>query len=475
MTTKATLVVVSTLLLGACFRTGYQPHLPDEDSGSNEASAVDALVDAGDGQVLDSGRPDLPGDAPQTKDTSPPDLPLDVPSLPDLPVPDLPSLPDLPVPDLPVPDQFVPDLPVPDLFVPDLPVPDQFVPDLFVPDQLVPDLPPPDTGCVLVGWWDTSYGYRRTLTIQETASGALPQGYSVVIVLDTQALVSAGKMLASGDDLRVVRQGVELDRRVVAPDTTATEIWFKTQTAIDTSDATYEIYYGNPTAGAPPAHWSDSMGTDAVGSKVYLAADSFEDDAVGTLPGGWDGSSKYSVAQDGTNRVLEIDGTSPNADYLFAGDCGWTDVVVQARLRVIDTSGDHYGLFTRAESLTNFDALWFGLQSNNTLALYTTHLTSSSATGLASASSKGSWFLSPPAGSSWHTIEMRLLGQKAEVVFDGVTKTTYNILPNQMTSGRIGLCAGYPASEAHWDDMVVRLYVKPEPTVNSAVEESGCP
>jgi len=325
-----------------------------------------------------------------------------------------------------------------------------------------------------VGWWSTSYDHRRALTVTESAAGSLPQGYTVAAVLDTQALISAGKMLPSGDDLRVVRQGVELDRRIVGLGSASTEVWFKTQAAFDTSDTTYELYYGNPQAGAPPAHWSDSMGAGAIASKVYLAADSFEDDVVGAAPGGWDGSSKYAVALDGANKVLRVKGTSPNADYLFAGDYAWTDVVVQARLRVIDTSGDHYGLFTRAESATNFDALWFGLQSNNQLVLYTVTLSSSSATGL-TGSVKGSWILTPPAGTSWHTIETRLLGQSAAVVFDGVTKTTYSIAKNQMTHGRIGFCAGYPASEAYWDDVLVRLYVSPEPAVSVAAEQSACP
>lgn len=388
---------------------------------------------------------------------------------PDLASPDLPPLPDLAPPDQAPPDLALPDQAPP----PDLALPPDLAPTPDLPPP--PDTAPPDTGCVVpAGWWSTSYDHRRVLTITESAAGSLPQGYSVVAVLDTQALVGAGKMLPGGDDLRVVRQGVELDRRIVNPNTTSTEIWFRTQAAFDTSDATYQLYYGNPQANAPPAHWSDSMGADALASKVYLAADSFEDDAVGAAPNGWDGSSKYAVALDGTNKVLRVKGTSPNADYLFAGDYAWTDVVVQARLRVILTSGDHYGLFTRAESATNFDALWFGLQSNNQLALYTVTLSSSSATGLSSASTKGTWSISA-AGTSWHTIAVRHQGQAADVLFDGAKKTTYNIPSSLMTHGRIGLCAGYPASEADWDDIVVRLYVSPEPAVSVAAEQSACP
>jgi hypothetical protein len=256
--------------------------------------------------------------------------------------------------------------------------------------------------------------------------------------------------------------------------TAQTEVWFKTQDVVNGADSTYYLYYGNPTAGSPPAHWSDSMGAAATASKVYLAADDFEDEAAGSQPDGWEGSSKYTVEQVGSNKVLRVAGTNPDADYLFAGDYSWTDVAVQARLRVLLTSGDHYGLFTRAESPSNFDTLFFGLESNNRLTLYTCNLSSASATGL-SASFEGQWTLSPPAGTSWHVIEVRTTGQKATLHWDGVQKGIYNIAANQMQQGRIGLCSGYPASQAYWDDVVVRRYVDPEPSVTPSAEESGCP
>ena len=105
-----------------------------------------------------------------------------------------------------------------------------------------------------------SYQYRRGVVVENIASSALPSGQAVKLTLDTQSLTSAGKLLASGNDLRLIWMDgvnpVELDRLAdTAFNSSATEIWLKTQAAIpaNSSDTSYYIYYGNPTAGPPPA------------------------------------------------------------------------------------------------------------------------------------------------------------------------------------------------------------------------------
>ena len=45
-----------------------------------------------------------------------------------------------------------------------------------------------------------------------------------------------------------------------------------TGSTFDDVDMTYYLYYGDPAATDPPAHWADSM---AGTSRVYLAADDF--------------------------------------------------------------------------------------------------------------------------------------------------------------------------------------------------------
>jgi hypothetical protein len=405
------------------------------------------------------------------------DLLLDGPKA-ELPGADLPS--DLPAADLgradlPKVDLRTVDLPEgPDLAKPDQPKPDQPKPDLPKPDQAKPDLPKPDQCVPPAAWWNPSYHHRARLTINKSGA-SLPAGYSVAAVLDTQSLIAGGKLLASGDDLRVVRASagtVELDRRLVGLGTAQTQVWLKTQDVVSTSDATYFLYFGNTSATSPPAAWADSMGST---SKVYLAADDFESGTVGAIPPGWVGSANYKVELDGTTKVVSINGTSPDANYLFAGDFAWTDVVVEAQLRVVLTGGTYYGLFTHAVSASNFDTLWFGLSDNNSLQCFTCRIASPTAKALTSSTLHGNWGLSPAAGTTWHTVTVRYLGQNASFLFDGKSIGSYTLSAGQMTQGRIGLCSGYTTAHAHWDDIVVRRYASPEPTVAVAPTESTCP
>jgi hypothetical protein len=113
-------------------------------------------------------------------------------------------------------------------------------------------------------WWNTSWPYRRCVTVTNaSATTPLPAGYSVSATIDHASLVTAGRSLDTGADVRVLYWNgggwLELDR-VVDPSSAwnsgTTVLWFKTQAIIPTSavDANYYIYYCNAGAGAPPAN-----------------------------------------------------------------------------------------------------------------------------------------------------------------------------------------------------------------------------
>jgi hypothetical protein len=134
-------------------------------------------------------------------------------------------------------------------------------------------------------WWDCNYGYRKQITV--SASSAVSVGHSVALTFDHASLVSAGKALSNGNDVRVlywngstwteVARGLDTGS---SWNNSATKIWFKLQAAISSSssDANYYLYYGNSSAGTPPSTWSD----------VFLHYDGFES---GNLSGWPDGNS----------------------------------------------------------------------------------------------------------------------------------------------------------------------------------------
>jgi len=111
-------------------------------------------------------------------------------------------------------------------------------------------------------WWFTNFDYRYPISIPAGAS-ILPINYSIPVTFNHAAAVTAGKSLASGDDVRVVWWNpgtlawVELDR-VIDPDngwnSATTTVWFRTQAAIGAgaTNTDYYLYYGDVATAAAP-------------------------------------------------------------------------------------------------------------------------------------------------------------------------------------------------------------------------------
>ncbi len=154
--------------------------------------------------------------------------------------------------------------------------------------------------------WSADYDYRRQITVR--AQNDVAAGYAVALTFDHATLVSTGKSLASGDDVRVRywngSSTVELDR-VVDPtsawNTTTTTIWFPLQApiAVNATNTNYCLYYGNLADGTPPAN----------GDNV------FQDYEDGTTLDGW--TRRDSLP--GTNTTSSADGfvfqTSSGSGY----------------------------------------------------------------------------------------------------------------------------------------------------------------
>lgn len=125
-------------------------------------------------------------------------------------------------------------------------------------------------------WFDQAYEFRKPIpvTIGPNRPAGGYDGYTVQVELDTDTLIGDGDMLASCNDLRVVygngTGAIELNRVVSDCNTSATNIAFALQADHATSSVQndYYIYYGDGTAGAPPADaeqvflWYDDGSSD---------------------------------------------------------------------------------------------------------------------------------------------------------------------------------------------------------------------
>ncbi len=112
-------------------------------------------------------------------------------------------------------------------------------------------------------WWDSDFNRRKQITI-DVENQALTAGEWTDFLFDHKHLVSEGKSLSEGEDIRIIYcngdSHVEL-YRILDDDSswnaTSTKIWFKTQATIaaGSNDAGYYLYYDSPDAGSPPVDY----------------------------------------------------------------------------------------------------------------------------------------------------------------------------------------------------------------------------
>ena len=188
-----------------------------------------------------------------------------------------------------------------------------------------------------------TWSYARTITVTVGATAPFNgyNGYSAQVTgFNTAALVTAGKMRADCNDLRIARFAAntwtQLDRQVINCNTASTTIWFKLQVdiAANGSDASYSLFYGNANAPAPPANLNN----------VYLAYDNFDADTLAQPPAGWtvQGGGPWNVVADvGTNRILrESNAAGGNRNIIHSTSVtNERDVWVQADVRMTTAAG----------------------------------------------------------------------------------------------------------------------------------------
>ncbi len=115
-----------------------------------------------------------------------------------------------------------------------------------------------------VPWWDSNYLYRKRIIIINSMGSTLNAENPVNILFNHTNLVSQGKSLINGDDLRIVYwnsvSNTELDRfDDYIFNNVNTSLWFKLQNNIAPLgfDDNYWMYYGYSSAISPPRNGSN--------------------------------------------------------------------------------------------------------------------------------------------------------------------------------------------------------------------------
>ena len=120
-------------------------------------------------------------------------------------------------------------------------------------------------------WWNDAYQYRRQLTVTAGSSGLSTSSW-VKILLDTDALVSAGKLRSDFKDLRLLYWDGSFWQEVARNRYSSTEIYFHPYKGItaSNSDNNYYLYYGNSRESGLPQTTTYSSGGYSPDSNGYI-------------------------------------------------------------------------------------------------------------------------------------------------------------------------------------------------------------
>jgi outer membrane protein assembly factor BamB len=327
-----------------------------------------------------------------------------------------------------------------------------------------------------------SFTQAITVTVGATAPFNGYNGYSAQINgFDTATLVTAGKMRADCNDLRIARFAAntwtQLDRQVINCNTASTTIWFKLQAdiAANGTDASYSLFYGNANAPAPPANLNN----------VYLAYDNFDADTLNQPPAGWtvQGGGPWNVVADvGTNRILrESNAAGANRNIIhFTSVSNERDVWVQADVRMTTVAGlestgcpiSRVGGTTAANLTAYRSCLQF-----ITVGALPNQRVSQLAYWNAGAFNSLQEPLYPWVDATFYTVGGAFFGSPATLrtFINGVLQVPSIIGNNNVTTaGSVGLFVynGDPVNY-DFDNFLARRYTEPEPTTAIAAEAAN--
>lgn len=326
-----------------------------------------------------------------------------------------------------------------------------------------------------LSWWNTDYAYRKGVTITNNAISVLSANYTLSVTVDTASLISSGKLMPNGNDLRIAYNSgtswVELDREVDNINSPSTQIWFKIQAPIsaNSSDNSYYIYYGNPNAGSPPANESN----------VYLWFDDFNranepDITTETAYQVKTGGGTWSIEND----TLENVGANGDPNKLIITALGNVTAPVDMLVKIDVASfagGDasRMGLTCCIDNDPQPGSGYCSLFHNDMNSLYL--LNDLRSWG---ADSSLRWSL-----NTWYYMRFRVM-YPASGIGDVKVWPVNTTEPESWTLngtfgdgtarsfGEIGFAGSKTNDITYFDDIVVRYIVDPEPTTSLNAEQS---
>ncbi len=173
-----------------------------------------------------------------------------------------------------------------------------------------------------------NWKYRREITV--TNSGSLENNYQINFSIDTLTLITSGKMLPEGADIRITDTDETslLSFWVEDINTTTTKIWVLIPTLSSGTKKIY-IYYGNPNAASVSS-----------GLNTFDFYDDFEDGSITdwSQAAGAGGSASTTVAKNGIYSMKQIPTTNYAELYRNFSSSFTTDRIYEGWIRTPDNN-----------------------------------------------------------------------------------------------------------------------------------------
>jgi len=360
--------------------------------------------------------------------------------------------------------------------------------DVTVDANLNVTLSPIISGDVVLDWWHTDWGYRKTIEITN-GGGAILTDYQILMTLDTSVLITSGKMKNDGGDIRIIDSDWNQLNYWIEDgtiNTANTKIWVKIP-SIPVGLKTIYLYYGNPSANS--ASNKDNtfiLSDDFPGIALNLTKWAtyidnpnswveVNDEARLFLKQAWDhtGAGIYTINTFNKDNGIAIDYVLGSPIHFPSSNCGGPG----------NDCGFHQA-WVRPQ-ICNRDTAWYGgpvctsinlsIRSNSgNLKFYFS--------GGSIYTGTTSWDYGPFTTDVSFKISFRFISSEKRVIIlvDGIERLNATVdAASWNTIGTSNVLEFYngnyydgdePTSYEKIDNVVIRKYVSPEPIINVGTE-----
>jgi hypothetical protein len=335
-------------------------------------------------------------------------------------------------------------------------------------------------------WLDPSWQHRKPITIDNTQNSNTLTNYQVSVTLDTQSLISAGKMQAYCNDTRFTDSdgSTQLSYWLESGcNTTSTKIWVKVPSISASATKTIYVYYGNPSAtsqsnGSTTFDFFSTFGSERFSSYINRLTDCYIGDPD---------TNDNCITNDNMNTITTTSTTyytPPYGSYLYTGSTGFCgDAGLVATVTLPDAVGyvisfyardsvaywhSHTGVVIEKSGYGYGTKACDELSDGNYNSVYWLACSTGGATNGQPCTNK----IDPETGTYYTPAFITTSWQKFEVNISRYKGTTFR-LRNLAMDYNCDWCNMGDHQIRLWvDDVIIRKYTSPEPTTSVGGEEA---